>query len=523
MKKIIFIVLAVIFISCNNDFLENESLVSDDKIKVIMNNNNDEAIKEFYQIIGRAFKDENVKKEISALVEVVDPYSFGISFSFLYGNFEDITKHEKRVLAKNENLNFKNKSGKNVFREKINEIFSNTSHPNLDNYIDEKFGTKLKNRSIDSEIDVFILENNLQLSFPYKDKFDWENLEEFTVTIDELNLEEDFLDDDNYDFYYSGSKFVEDSIIDIDIINDDYLYENPTIAIVEKDDDYLGNYTRLTIGENEYLIDRDLPHEQIIAEYHDIWSNEGLTFTTPPPHTGGTSGSNSGNQNGNNPTANGNSEIDWGPAPQRVRVPQNINPYSFFPENYVLTVFMPKARIKGRAWKRSLSNSHRTRIQRVGGQITVNPNAGYVFGAGVYNFDFDVSRSSLKEHRWQNLQIMFDPNWHKAKGTQQLVFWTKRKSSSRKDVTVKNEVKLDAQGNYTPSTSQQVNIKAHSQAKAVFRGNVELDRDQILTTIVGGSESDNATYNYENMNLSIRRLSERFEFFFDFYYTDLSN
>jgi len=115
---------------------------------------------------------------------------------------------------------------------------------------------------------------------------------------------------------------------------------------------------------------------------------------------------------------------------------------------------------------------------------------------------------------------MFDPNWHKVKGSQQIAVWTKRKNSSESSVDVKTEIKLDAQGNYTPTTSVSANNTLRSGEKAIFRGNAELDRYQVLTTVIGGSEYDNATYNENGLNLSIRRISS-FEYFFDYYYTNL--
>lgn len=506
MKKIILIFLIITTISCSDDFVEEHT---NEKIKIVLNNNDNQALKEFYQIVGLTLKDKKVRTEILNLVEEVDPYGNGVSFALIYGDLDKISKHEKKVINQKQYLSNRNKTGNNIFKEKLNQIFSETEHPNLDKYFSQvNIGNK-KNRSISSDIDSFIDENNLEIYFPYKENFDWTNVSEFTASIEEFDLQDDYLEDDNYDLYYSGTRFNDISVENIEIINDDYLFENPTMVIIEKDDDYLGNFTRLSIGENEYFIDRDFSGEQIIAEYNNIWLNEFPEFNNELP--GGVYADGS------------NSDIDWGSAPQRVRIPQNINPYVFFPENYVLTTFIPRARIKGTSWKRTLSKSHRTRLQRVGGDVTVNPSGGFTFGSKVYNYDFNISASDLRNNRWQNVGIMFDPNWHKTKGSQQIVLWTKRRNSRRKEITVKNEVKIDAQGNFTPSASLQVNIKAHSGERAIFRGNIELDRDQILTTIVNGHESDNETLNYENLDLSIRRISTRFEFVFDHYYTDLSN
>jgi hypothetical protein len=153
--------------------------------------------------------------------------------------------------------------------------------------------------------------------------------------------------------------------------------------------------------------------------------------------------------------------------------------------------------------------------------VAVNPNGTFASMTNTFYFDFDICASDLRNHRCKNVGIMFDPNWHKAKGSQQIIVWTKRSNQSNSNVQVKNEIKLDAQGNYTPSTSISTTFTASSGTNAIFRGNVELDRDQVLTTILNGSEYDDATHSHNGANLSVRRVANNFEFFFDIFYTNL--
>jgi hypothetical protein len=98
-------------------------------------------------------------------------------------------------------------------------------------------------------------------------------------------------------------------------------------------------------------------------------------------------------------------------------------------------------------------------------------------------FNCDISASDLRNKRPKNVGIMFDPNWHKAKGSQQIIVWTERSNANNSTIQVKNELKLDAQGNYTRTTSISATFSASSDTKAVSRGHVELDRDQVLTTM----------------------------------------
>jgi|GEM_PF-3425451 len=308
-------------------------------------------------------------------------------------------------------------------------------------------------------------------------------------------------EDGNADSVHEGYLFNSTEGYPINGIDEDYLYENPTIAIIPIDDDYLGELLMITdCGGSMKYLDPNQSLDELMAFYNDLYSKSSCPIVIGPINGGG------GNNN---------------PAPQRVRITENINPYTFFGENDVLTNFLPKARITTTSWKRTLSKAHRTKIARAGTTIGVNINGELSAATGVFYFDFDISASDLRNHRWKTLNIMFDPNWHRAKGSQQLIVWTKRRNSSVSNVTVKNEVKIDSQGNYTPNSSISININASSGSKAIFRGNSELDRDQVLTTIVNGSESDNATINYNNLNLSIRRVAQKFEYFFDFYYTSL--
>ena len=86
---------------------------------------------------------------------------------------------------------------------------------------------------------------------------------------------------------------------------------------------------------------------------------------------------------------------------------------------------------------------------------------------------------------------------------------------------VNTKIKIDAQGNYTPNTSISATFNASTETKAIFRDNVALDRDQVLTTFVGGSEYENATYIHDIANLSVKRMAEKFEYIFDVFYTNL--
>ncbi|WP_276682454.1 hypothetical protein [Empedobacter brevis] len=477
MKKLLLCFLGISFClnSCSEDEIQNES-GTENQIK------NEQALKELSFLVATTLSDKDVRTEVSQLVDQVDTYGDAVSFALLLNAEQNISKYEKRKINSGE-LSRKGQ-GLSLFKEKLNRTYNENkgTFKELPKIIGKTPALLSKGTEADfSEIENYLIENNLELYFPYKENFDWDDLISYTVTY------EDNHPDENYEgFGYNGMTYSE-----VRDIVDDYLYNNPTVAIIRTDEDYIGSDTRLTINGVEHYIDPNQSMEKISKIYHDIYQSY---------YSGGGTG-------GDTP-------------PQRVRLSQNVNPNTFFNPEHILTTYIPKVRITNRNWKRALSKSHRTKIARAGAIVGFNPNGTYSAVNGSFYFDFDISASDLRNKRWKTLNYMFDPNWHKVKGSQQIAVWTLRKNSSESSVNVKTEIKLDAQGNYTPTASVSVNNTLNSGGKAIFRGNAELDRYQVLTTIIGGSEYDNATYNENGLNLSIRRVSS-FEYFFDHYYTNL--
>lgn len=507
MKKILFsgivLISTILLFSCsteNIDSLLESDVVSDEAI-IELDLLDEEILRDISKLIGKTLQSKEARSEILKIVEEVDSYGGGVSFAYLFGNEQDVSKYEKRKIKSLERTSnsFKPSS---IFKEHITKTYmlNRSDFSRLDTAltIENKASgngnfenTTFDNQSIE-DIETYLVENDLELYFPYKENFDWDDLISYTVSFENNNP------DGIYDGYkYSGMTYEE-----VSGIIDEYLYQNPTVAIIPIDHDYLGDFLKITHNNQEHYLDPTLPQNEIDDFYKEIF-----------PHLDPTNPVNSFTQS---LKPNPGNDI-----PQRKRLTHNVNPYTFFNENNILTVFIPKVRILGTSWKRTLSKAHRTRIARAGSTIAVDPNGGNNPTMGTFYFDFDISASDLRNKRWKNVGIMFDPNWHKAKGSQQIIVWTKRKNSGKKSVQVKNELKIDKDGNYTPNTSVSYVFDSASGVKAVFRGNVELDRDQVLTTIINGSEYDNATYRHNGVDLSVRRVAEKFEFFFDMHYTNL--
>lgn len=489
MKKFLILLLGlmVIFSSCSKDDIESKIELNDGKNKKVLS--------EISLLIGETLQNNEVRNEILETVNRIDSYGNAVSFALLLGEYTKISNFEKRKLQEVSNKKTSNSSN-TLFKTHLNNVFfsNKEKYTALRKYFDNS--TNILKSTRLTELESYLIENELELFFPYKDEFDWEHLISYTVTFE----------DGNPNGIHEGFKFLGLTYEEVSNITDDYLYENPTVAIIPMDKDYVGEYLRISFNNQTHYLNPNLSFEHILDFYDNLY--------------GGGIGSIPGAGGGNNP---GNTP------PQRIRLTQNVNPYTFFNEKHVLTTFIPKVRITERRWKRPLSKAHRTRIARAGSTVAVNPNGTFSAMINTFYFDFDISGSDLRKasqyprnnEGWRNVGIMFDPNWHKVKGSQQIIVWTKRKNASNASVQVKTAIKLDAQGNFTPTTSVAHTFNVSSEVRAIFRGNSELDRDQVLTTIVNGSEYDNATYSHNGANLSVRRVASHFEYFFDMFYTNL--
>jgi hypothetical protein len=488
MKKILMLLgLMVIFSSCSNDEINNEVELNEvENVKVL---------REISLLIGETLKNQEVRNEILETVDEVDSYGNAVSFALLLGENSKTSDYEKRKMGTILNKTISGKS-ESLFKAHLNNIYSSNKEKYAElNKTFENNPNILKRTNL-SELESYLIENELELYFPYKDKFDWEHLISYTVTFE----------DENPNGSYEGFKYLGLTYEEVSNIIDDYLFENPTVAIIPMDKDYVGEDLRISYNNQTHYLNPNLSFQHISDFYDNLYG--GGNFGSGYAGSGSTGGGSTGGGN-------------TGTTPQRIRLTQNVNPYTFFNENHILTNYIPKVRITTTSWKRTLSKAHRTRIARAGSTVAVNPNGTFSAMTNTFYFDFDISASDLRNKRWKNVGIMFDPNWHKTKGSQQIIVWTKRSNASNSSLQVKNEIKIDAQGNYTPNTSISATFNASSETKAIFRGNVELDRDQVLTTIVNGSEYDNATHNHNGANLSVRRVANNFEYIFDLFYTNL--
>jgi hypothetical protein len=461
MKKLsLFLLLFLFIMSCNN-----KSEIED--LQQLEQSINKEKLKEVSKLIGLTLKDKHLRIRILQEVKEIDAYGKSVSIAYLLGKDEKVSTYEKRLISK---ISTKAISARESKSTLFKNALVNTYNTNIEDFpiimeeLKSSYSSTSSSTKRNNELVEYMVDNNLEIYFPYEENFNWDTTDQFSVTFE----------DGNPNAVHEG--YMIDGI-ECDIItgiDEKYLFDNPTIAIIPIDNDYLGEQVAYEIDGIEYIADP--------FDYSTLPIN-------PPP-----------------------------PANPKLRLNYNVNPFGLA-EDHLLTTFVPRVRVKGTDWKRTLSKALRMKIAKAGSDIAINPNGGITATSGTFYFKFDISTSDLKNYRWKNVGILWEPNWHKAKSVQQKVIWGLRRNASESKLSVETKLSMDHEGNYTPSTSITLSHTVSSGENGIFRGNKELNRAHSLSTIVGGSEYDNATYNYEGVNYSVRRINRLYEFFFVHDYT----
>lgn len=458
MKKVFISMLAVVSaLSCNNVDRDNEPLMNKQ-----LSTTDKHVLSEVSKLIGEVLKDKETRKIILNEVNNIDENGNSVSIAYLLGDEEHYSLHEKRQA--NSITGKKDRTAQKLFKETLLKVYEN-ERENFSKITEAIQEVNAFAKGNNYSITDYIANKDLEVYFPYEENFDWENIDEYSITYEDGN---DLAIHDGYLVTHSEN-------ITISGIDENYLYENPTMAIIPVDNDYLGDKIAYGYGGVEMIKDPIIPNP--------------YAGTVPPP-----------------------------PANNKIRLTYNVNPFGLA-DKHLLTTYIPKIRIyDGRRWKRTLSKALRMKIAKAGSEVAVNPAGGLTATPSTFYFRFDVSARDLRRNNWKDVGILWESDWHKAKSEQQMIVWSLRGDARESTVSVDTKLNIDAQGNYTPNTSINVKHNVSSEEKAIHRGNKELSRNFVLSTIVGGAEYDASTYNYNGINYSLRRVS-KLEFFFVHDYT----
>lgn len=147
--------------------------------------NNNEVLKEISILVGKTLNDEKVKTEISQIVDEIDSYDNAVSFALLLGVEQKISDFEKRKIGSSNPL--KNRDN-NYFKKHLNFVYNQNKdeYKNLSVLLQDEL---YKTSKVDlSDLEIYLTNNQLELYFPYKEKFNWEELINYTVTFENNDM-----------------------------------------------------------------------------------------------------------------------------------------------------------------------------------------------------------------------------------------------------------------------------------------------------------------------------------------------
>lgn len=82
----------------------------------------EEILRDISKLIGKTLQNKEARSEILKIVEEVDSYGGGVSFAYLFGNEQDVSKYEKRKIKSLERTSNGLKPS-SIFKEHITKTY----------------------------------------------------------------------------------------------------------------------------------------------------------------------------------------------------------------------------------------------------------------------------------------------------------------------------------------------------------------------------------------------------------------
>jgi hypothetical protein len=119
-----------------------------------------------------------------SIVNEINAYGNFVSFALLFDAEDNLSEYEKRKMG---SLKVKS-SRRSAFKDHINFVFEQNSlhFGEISNSL-RHMPENIKSSHLLSDLELFLMENELQLYFPFKDNFTWDDLKVFTVTYEDYN------------------------------------------------------------------------------------------------------------------------------------------------------------------------------------------------------------------------------------------------------------------------------------------------------------------------------------------------
>lgn len=479
MKKILILFFLALICSCSNEFenLENvenqESLFLNKDLTEINLERENRLKAEMTLLVSRALNSHNVRLELMNFVKTVDTIYSTVSISALLKRNTYLSFVEIRNLDYlNINLNYL----------LPNESFKRNILFELKRSGKEEYPVLLDNLEMrtakDTQIVDQIISYDLSLVFPDLDLFDWSQVNSFKSTFvpTTLNGENKALQVGAFDI---------NNVEDLDVCS--CPPETPSGYTLIEGDGFTEDIATVIIEDTSHY------------EWDQFYSED-------PTGGGGSSGGSYGPPLITNPT---------------VLLDYNFNYYQMPDEDYLLTSGIPRIQVRD-GWRRWGSSKTRLRIYRAKSNFSVNSDGEIVASPSTYMQGYNVSRYATRRNRWRSINMEWDPNIKEEEKSQQIVIFQQRRGASSSTTSFSTKNNVDDEGNFSTSNTTTTSHTIDHD-KAYLRVSRELDLFNLAIYNVGGNpHHQDETRNFNDAEQSVL-ANGQVKFFFEFYYTDLSN
>lgn len=380
-------------------------------------------------LIGKTILDKNARKEFLEITSNITDNRNSISLAALLNSTENLSIHEKRMIASK----YQSKAiPLSSFKERFNSIlYSEKKNTPAINNLKEK--NSITNKGISSILNILAKEN-LEIVVPYLEDFDMETNKEISVTYDP-EVRDDWNIGNRYEFNDNGEIVSGKQVV----INDDYAYENNTL--------FVRNIPDYVLEDKVY-----------VAPIPNVKTS--LLATTDPYIAPGSP--------------------FW--------LNQNVD-HTKISEKDVLLVTIPKIKMIGHLGNMFTSNL--ISIVRGTGDIATNsdPNSGFLANSHDVISYFEISKHNAKKKNWVELNATFDGDWDVHEASQQIVFMNhKRNAYNDEDSKLSATVAIgyDKTTNtitYDPKFNLEWKMTSKKNSKIRFHS--ELSRKDVLSHLFG--------------------------------------
>ncbi len=335
--------------------------------------------------------------------------------------------------------------------------------PNLLNNLDPEIES-------DEGIIYLIVEADFSLFFGSFDEHDWLNTDQFYSTfVPDLEFE-----DDEEELFVNQFLIADDDDLPVCSCPPG----SPAVGFQEYDDDFMDDFPSFSVEET----------------CHDP----------------------------NNDTYDSNTNL---PSPvTTIKLDYDFNRFSLQSPS-LLTAGIPQIQV-GNSWRRKGSSRTRLRIQRVKTNFANGPGGTLIPVTSIDTFAENPSRKSGRRRWWRNVNWEWNNDVSQYEITHQMVVFQSWTGASDKDFEIPTKHTVDEDGN--PQTEIDV-IKLHDifRSSSRNRGTLEMNWTNLAAYLVDGNphcgSHDYCTREYDGVDYSTLDVNGNLRFFFNFYYTDLSN